>query len=230
MSKFVFTDEVMYVNEDGHELTPCTPMLPFAPKVSTDKVQVLHRIKAVRNIDRYKVKVGDLGGFVSKQGNVLSQTGDCWVGKRAKALRGSRIEDDALISSNAVIRNWSVVRQSSLVSGTVVLDNTIVEDSAVLGGEGHAPFIGMRFGRDMQVLFPGDIITIRGIGSGLDISFVRAKSGISIYSVHRKTQVRRLYEVEALLDASKRISGVWLSEDDRTLLEANLTALRGIWK
>ena len=38
----------------------------------------LHRIKALRDIERYDVKTGDLGGWVERENN-LSQSGDAWV-------------------------------------------------------------------------------------------------------------------------------------------------------
>lgn len=230
MSKFTFTDEVMFVNEDGIELTPCTPHLPLAPQYSTDKVQVLLRIKAMRNIDKHRVKVGDLGGFISKEGQVLSQSGDCWVGKRAKALRGCRIEGNALLSSSAILTNWSTLRDNALVSGSAILSNSLAEDDSVIGGESHGVIKNMRFSKDAHVLFPNDIISIRGIGSGLNISFIRAKKDLLIYSIHRTSQVRRIYSPDILLESEVRMSGVWLSQFDKTLLKANLELLRNAWK
>ena len=39
---------------------------------------VLHRIRALRDIPRFGVKAGELGGFVEGENN-LSQDGDAWV-------------------------------------------------------------------------------------------------------------------------------------------------------
>ena len=38
----------------------------------------LHRIKALIDIPRHNVKIGDIGGYVSYEHN-LSHEGDCWV-------------------------------------------------------------------------------------------------------------------------------------------------------
>ena len=43
----------------------------------------LRRIRALRDIPRYNVKAGDLGGWVESEKN-LSQEGDCWVGGNAR--------------------------------------------------------------------------------------------------------------------------------------------------
>ena len=43
----------------------------------------LRRIRALRDIPRYHVKAGDLGGWVGPEKN-LSQEGDCWVGGNAR--------------------------------------------------------------------------------------------------------------------------------------------------
>ena len=44
---------------------------------------VLHRIRALRDIPRFGVKAGELGGFVEEENN-LSQDGDAWVSDNAE--------------------------------------------------------------------------------------------------------------------------------------------------
>ena len=58
--------------------------------------QGLHRIRALRDIQRYGVKKGDLGGFVEREYN-LSQEGDCWIADNATVKDFAGVHDDALV-------------------------------------------------------------------------------------------------------------------------------------
>lgn len=42
------------------------------------EIPTLRRIRALRDIPRYAVKAGDLGGWIEKEAN-LTQEGDAWV-------------------------------------------------------------------------------------------------------------------------------------------------------
>jgi hypothetical protein len=53
----------------------------------------LHRIRALRDIPRYRVTKGDLGGFIESEYN-LSHKGDCWVAEDAKIARKARVFGD----------------------------------------------------------------------------------------------------------------------------------------
>ena len=55
----------------------------------------LYRIRALIDIPRHGVKVGDLGGLIEKEEN-LSHDGDCWV------YDDARVFGDARVSGNAV--------------------------------------------------------------------------------------------------------------------------------
>ena len=61
---------------------------------------VLHRIRALRDIPRFGVKAGDLGGFVEAEDN-LSQDGDAWVSGDAKVYGNAKVSDYALVYGNA---------------------------------------------------------------------------------------------------------------------------------
>ena len=62
----------------------------------------LHRIRALRDIPRYGVKKGDLGGFVESEEN-LSQSGDCWVAYTA-VVRGH-----AVVSSDTKVNGCDLI-------------------------------------------------------------------------------------------------------------------------
>ena len=77
---------------------------------------VLHRIRALRDIPRFGVKAGELGGFVEGENN-LSQDGDAWVSGNAK------VYDNACVSGNA----W-------VYGDACVYDNACVYDDAKVFG------------------------------------------------------------------------------------------------
>ena len=65
---------------------------------------VLHRIRALRDIPRFGVKAGDLGGFVEAEDN-LSQDGDAWVSGDAEVYGNAEVSAN---SDYMVIKNtWS---------------------------------------------------------------------------------------------------------------------------
>lgn len=60
----------------------------------------LYRIKALRDIPRHGVKAGDRGGWIESERN-LSQSGDCWVGGKARVFENAGLSGNAVILDNA---------------------------------------------------------------------------------------------------------------------------------
>ena len=54
------------------------------------------RIRALRDIPKFGIKAGNLGGYIEHEGN-LSQEGDCWIGDEACVYSNTRIYDTAHI-------------------------------------------------------------------------------------------------------------------------------------
>lgn len=65
-----------------------------------------YQIQATRNIPRFGVKAGDLGGFITKEES-LSQEGDSWVGRCGYILDNAIVRGDVLV--NGMVRNDAVV-------------------------------------------------------------------------------------------------------------------------
>lgn len=108
-----------------HELTDETKVF--------DGVTV-HRIRALINIPRYGVKVGDLGGFVEKESN-LSHNGDCWVFNNAFIYGRARIYGDARIYDNARVFGNAFVFGNACVYGNArIYDYTFVYGNACVYG------------------------------------------------------------------------------------------------
>lgn len=67
-------------------------------------IRSVYRLQALRDIPKYGVKRGDLGGLVFNK-NVLSHEGSCWIAYGATVLRFVRVKDDAYIGGNALVIN-----------------------------------------------------------------------------------------------------------------------------
>ena len=87
------------------------------------KSRRMHQIQAVRDIPRYGIKAGDLGGYVDSK-YILSQEGDCWISQGTYAMqKGSH--NTMLITKNAFIDGDYVI------NGSKITDNVIIS-----GGKG----------------------------------------------------------------------------------------------
>ena len=91
---------------------------------------VLHRIRALRDIPRYGVNAGDLGGLIEKYDN-LSQDGDAWVSGDAKVSDNACVRGDALVFGNAWVYGDAEVNDNARVSGNaLVFGNACVRGDA----------------------------------------------------------------------------------------------------
>ena len=86
------------------------------------------RIRALLDIPRYNVRIGELGGFVESEAN-LSQEGDCWVA------------DNAIVSDNATVKDdvvaWNCSRMtgnSSLTGESTIYDKVQLTDQVSVSG------------------------------------------------------------------------------------------------
>ena len=77
---------------------------------------VLHRIRALRDIPRFGVKAGELGGFIEGENN-LSQDGDAWVSGNAEVFGDAEIYDNAKVSGDAGVSGNARVYGNAWVSG-----------------------------------------------------------------------------------------------------------------
>ena len=70
--------------------------------------QGLHRIRALRDIPRYGVKKGDLGGFVERENN-LSQEDDCWIANDATVMGHAIVKDDGIVMGDATVKDNVII-------------------------------------------------------------------------------------------------------------------------
>ena len=100
----------------------------------------LRRIRALRDIPRYGVEEGDLGGWVESEGN-LTQEGDCWVFDDAQVFGNTQVFDNAMVFGNARVCDDAQVSDTARVFGKArvsddaqVFGNARVFDAVVRGG------------------------------------------------------------------------------------------------
>ena len=63
-------------------------------------LKTLYRIEATKEITKFGVKVGDLGGYIEKEENLY---GDAWVSCDAKVYGNAKVSEDAWVSGNACV-------------------------------------------------------------------------------------------------------------------------------
>lgn len=74
------------MESSGDQVPPVSPKYELIP---ADAIYPgMFRVRALRDIPRYKVHAGDEGGVIAGEGN-LSQEGDCWVERGAMVWNGA---------------------------------------------------------------------------------------------------------------------------------------------
>ena len=93
---------------------------------------VLHRIRALRDIPRFGVKAGELGGFVEGEINLL-QDGDAWVFCNANVYENACVYGDAKVSGDAWVYGDAKVSGDAKACGNAkVYGNSLVCDDAMV--------------------------------------------------------------------------------------------------
>ena len=77
---------------------------------------VLHRIRALRDIPRFGVEAGELGGFIEGENN-LSQDGDAWVSGNAEVFGDAKVYGGAWVYGNAEVFGDALVSGNAWVYG-----------------------------------------------------------------------------------------------------------------
>ena len=82
----------------------------------------LKRLRALRNIPRFIVKVGELGGLIEADKN-LSQESDAWVSGNARVYGDAQVSGNARVSGNAWVSGDAQVSGDAWVYGVTRSDN-----------------------------------------------------------------------------------------------------------
>jgi carbonic anhydrase/acetyltransferase-like protein (isoleucine patch superfamily) len=93
----------------------------------------LFRIEATRDIERFSVKAGDLGGYVEKEVNLR---GNAWVSGNARVYGNARVGGDAKVYDNAqVYGNARVFDNATVYGNAEVYGNARVYGDAYMCGD-----------------------------------------------------------------------------------------------
>ena len=112
MRKFELTDETLHLVEGG----------------------VLYRIRALIDIPRHGVKVGDIGGWVEREDN-LTHEGEAWVGGDALVYEDAWVGDRAYVYEDAQVYGLAHVYGDAQVFGNVqIAGRAQVYGRAVVSG------------------------------------------------------------------------------------------------
>ena len=96
---------------------------------------IIHRIKALRDIPRFNVKAGDLGGWIQYESN-LSQEGDAWVAHEAIVYEGALVAENAFVRDNAKIYGEAVISGDAIVGRNVkVFGSARIHGDASIRGQ-----------------------------------------------------------------------------------------------
>lgn len=119
----------------------------------------LRRIRALKDIEHFGVKKGDLGGYVESEEN-LSQDGDAWVHDGAEVYDNAQVFGSAIVSDTARVYGDATVSGNAWVYGSaqvygkaqvcdnaLVLGNALVSDKATVYGAAWVNENAQVFGR-----------------------------------------------------------------------------------
>ena len=96
---------------------------------------VLHRIRALRDIPKFGLKAGDLGGWIESESN-LSQDGDAWVSGDAKVSGNAWVSGNARVSGDAwVFGDAKVFGYAEVSDNAWVFGNAWVSGNARVFGD-----------------------------------------------------------------------------------------------
>lgn len=194
----------------------------------------VYRIRALRDIPAFKVKQGDLGGYVNNA-DILTQDGDCWISPMAKVYGKVHISDNVYIGDQARVFNYVddhalVVSGEAKVTGNaqVMMENgaesmcTVTENTHI---SGHAQVINTR------------IITGHAkIADQAKLKGVREVSGSSYISgravLHENVTVKGMASVfgNAILGAGVTVINQRVSGNMALVYQPEKTKDLGSWK
>jgi NDP-sugar pyrophosphorylase family protein len=119
---------------------------PAGETMTAASGRVLYRIRALIDIPRHGVKVGDVGGWVEREDN-LSHEGEAWVGGNAQVYKDAHVSgrahvyDDVQIAGKARVYGLAVVFGNVQIAGrariygrAVVFGNVQIVGRARLSG------------------------------------------------------------------------------------------------
>lgn len=97
----------------------------------TEEEAKFYQLQALRDIPKYGVKAGDLGGYVTDKYS-LSHEGSCWIADNAQVVGNVSIFDDAYVGGNAVVWVYSLFLEIRPSSPIYLKGNIRIKDDAFI--------------------------------------------------------------------------------------------------
>lgn len=104
------------------------------------KGQMLHRIRALKDLPTHGVKKGDLGGWIQSPFN-LSNKGECWIKDEAKVYEKGSVKNNSLVSECAEVKGGAIIMGQAVVKGFArvtggarVMEDAVVQDFGLVYG------------------------------------------------------------------------------------------------
>lgn len=91
----------------------------------------LYRIKALKNIPKHGVKMGDIGGWIQDTSN-LSHEGNAWINENSMVFGGSVVKGDAIIKDSIVTGKTEVSHNASILSSQIRGKKSVIKDDTQL--------------------------------------------------------------------------------------------------
>lgn len=95
----------------------------------TNEESRFYQLQALRDIPKYGVKAGDLGGYVTDK-YILSHEGSCWIADNAQVIGNVSISEDAYVGGNAVVWVYSLFLEIRPSSPIFLKGNIQIKDDA----------------------------------------------------------------------------------------------------
>lgn len=91
----------------------------------------LHEIRALKEIKRHGVSVGDKGGWIESPQS-LEQNGDCWVGEGSYIYDNSEVVGDALVLLSRIAGGAHIGGEAKVIRSQLTGNNSSIANEAVL--------------------------------------------------------------------------------------------------
>lgn len=147
--------------------------------------KTLRRIRALIDIPAFKVKKGDLGGWIESEKN-LSHLGKCWV------FDNATVRDSALVSGNARVYDDSTIYCNATIKGdTVILGNATIAGNAKISDAARISESARISGRAMvnvDAIVTGNAI-VRGSAKITDCSLISGEAIITGSAVIKRNAI-----------------------------------------
>lgn len=119
------------LTEMKYEFTGKTKLEKFTNSAGEEVTCTVNQIRALRDIPRHGVKMGDVGGYIFSEEN-LSHEGDCWLGHGVIRER-AKVSGDVLISGGGWRSHLPSIQGSSVIHCTGKIIEAVVFDSKITG-------------------------------------------------------------------------------------------------